>query len=39
MEWSDQGVHAAWKQINQLYKIPEILFDWNGGPNLLMIGF
>ena len=33
MEWSDQGVHAAWKQINQLYKIPEIIFDWNGGSN------
>jgi len=30
MEWTDQGVHAAWRQINSLYKIPETILQWNG---------
>lgn len=30
MEWTDQGVHAAWRQINLLYKIPETILKWNG---------
>ncbi|CAI8252931.1 MAG: Leucine--tRNA ligase subunit alpha [Methanobacteriota archaeon] len=30
MEWSDLGVHSAWKQINQLYKIPETILQWSG---------
>ena len=30
MEWTDQGVHAAWRQITSLYKIPQTIFEWNG---------
>ena len=33
MEWTDQGIHAAWKQINQLYKIPEMIFSWSEESN------
>jgi len=32
MEWTDQGVHAAWRQMNSLYKIPETILQWNGNP-------
>lgn len=30
MDWSDEGVQAAWRQMNLLYSIPELANSWSG---------
>ena len=31
MDWSDEGVLAAWRQVNLLHGIPETISKWQGG--------
>jgi leucyl-tRNA synthetase len=30
MDWSNEGVEAAWRQINLLYSIPNAIIEWSG---------